>query len=98
MKYGREQEKKYNKNFRFTLTTNGLLINEMCIRDRSATGYGKPHSAQRKAKSRPRSSPSKKSCRIRLTRREDVYKRQVMHWFIISLISRISHCFGSSKV
>ncbi len=36
----------------------------------SATGYGKPHPAQRKAKSRPRSSPSKKSCRIRLTRKK----------------------------
>ncbi len=30
-----------------------------------ATGYGKPPPAQKKAKSRPRSSPSKKSCRIR---------------------------------
>lgn len=29
--YGREQEKKHNKNFRFTLTTNGLLINEDVI-------------------------------------------------------------------
>ncbi len=29
--YGREQEKKYNKNFRFTLTTNGLLINDDII-------------------------------------------------------------------
>ena len=29
--YGREQEKKYNKNFRFTLTTNGLLINDDVI-------------------------------------------------------------------
>ena len=35
-----------------------------------ALSYGKPHPAQRKAKSRPRSSPSKKSCRIRLTRRK----------------------------
>lgn len=26
--YAREQEKKYNKNFRFTLTTNGLLLND----------------------------------------------------------------------
>ena len=26
--YGREQEKKYNKNFRFTLTTNGVLLND----------------------------------------------------------------------
>ena len=25
------------------------------------------------------------------------YRQPVMHWFIISLISRISHCFGSSK-
>ena len=31
VKYGREQEKKYNKNFRFTLTTNGLLINDDVI-------------------------------------------------------------------
>lgn len=29
--YGREQEKKHNKNFRFTLTTNGLLINDDVI-------------------------------------------------------------------
>lgn len=29
--YGREQEKKYNKNFRFTLTTNGLLIDDDVI-------------------------------------------------------------------
>lgn len=28
VKYGRELEKKYDKNFRFTLTTNGLLIND----------------------------------------------------------------------
>ena len=28
VKYGREQEKLYNKNFRFTLTTNGVLLNE----------------------------------------------------------------------
>ncbi|MFI3207648.1 MAG: thioether cross-link-forming SCIFF peptide maturase [Eubacteriales bacterium] len=26
--YGREQEKKFNKNFRFTLTTNGVLLND----------------------------------------------------------------------
>lgn len=31
VKYGRSQEKKYNKNFRFTLTTNGLLINDDVI-------------------------------------------------------------------
>jgi uncharacterized protein len=35
--YGREQEKKYNKNFRFTLTTNGVLLNdeimEFCNRE-----------------------------------------------------------------
>ncbi len=31
VRYGREQEKKYNKNFRFTLTTNGLLINDDVI-------------------------------------------------------------------
>ena len=31
VKYGREQEKKYNKNFRFTLTTNGILINDDVI-------------------------------------------------------------------
>ena len=31
VKYGREQEKKHNKNFRFTLTTNGLLINDDVI-------------------------------------------------------------------
>ena len=35
-----------------------------------ATGYGKPPPAQKKAKSRPRSSPSKKSCRIRRTRKK----------------------------
>lgn len=29
--YGREQEKKHNKNFRFTLTTNGLLVNDDVI-------------------------------------------------------------------
>jgi len=29
--YGREQEKLHNKNFRFTLTTNGLLINDDVI-------------------------------------------------------------------
>lgn len=28
VQYGREQEKKYNKNFRFTLTTNGVLLDE----------------------------------------------------------------------
>ncbi|RDU24005.1 thioether cross-link-forming SCIFF peptide maturase [Anaerosacchariphilus polymeriproducens] len=28
VKYGREQEKIYNKNFRFTLTTNGILLND----------------------------------------------------------------------
>ena len=28
VKYGREQEKIHNKNFRFTLTTNGVLLNE----------------------------------------------------------------------
>ena len=28
VKYGREQEKIYNKNFRFTLTTNGVLLND----------------------------------------------------------------------
>lgn len=31
VKYGREQEKIHNKNFRFTLTTNGLLINDDVI-------------------------------------------------------------------
>lgn len=31
VKYARKQEKKYNKNFRFTLTTNGLLINDEVI-------------------------------------------------------------------
>lgn len=31
VKYAREQEKLYNKNFRFTLTTNGLLIDEDVI-------------------------------------------------------------------
>ena len=31
VKYGRAQEKKFNKNFRFTLTTNGLLINDDVI-------------------------------------------------------------------
>ena len=36
----------------------------------SATGYGKPHPAQRKAKSRPGSSLSRKSCRIRQTRKK----------------------------
>lgn len=29
--YGRSQEKKYNKNFRFTLTTNGMLLNDEVI-------------------------------------------------------------------
>lgn len=37
VKYGREQEKLYNKNFRFTLTTNGVLLNdevmEFCNRE-----------------------------------------------------------------
>ena len=28
VKYGREQEKIHNKNFRFTLTTNGVLLND----------------------------------------------------------------------
>lgn len=28
VKYGREQEKLYNKNFRFTITTNGVLLDE----------------------------------------------------------------------
>lgn len=28
VKYGREQEKLHNKNFRFTLTTNGVLLND----------------------------------------------------------------------
>lgn len=31
VEYGRIKEKKYNKNFRFTLTTNGLLINDDVI-------------------------------------------------------------------
>ncbi|MEG0664663.1 MAG: 4Fe-4S cluster-binding domain-containing protein, partial [Clostridia bacterium] len=31
VEYAREQEKIYNKNFRFTLTTNGLLLNEEII-------------------------------------------------------------------
>lgn len=31
VKYGREQEKIHNKNFRFTLTTNGILINDDVI-------------------------------------------------------------------
>lgn len=31
VEYGREQEKLHNKNFRFTLTTNGLLINDDVI-------------------------------------------------------------------
>lgn len=29
--YGREQEKKYNKNFRFTVTTNGVLLDDEII-------------------------------------------------------------------
>lgn len=37
VKYGREQEKLHNKNFRFTLTTNGVLLNdeimEFCNRE-----------------------------------------------------------------
>ena len=37
VRYGREQEKKYDKNFRFTLTTNGVLLNdeimEFCNRE-----------------------------------------------------------------
>ena len=28
VEYGREQEKLHNKNFRFTLTTNGVLLND----------------------------------------------------------------------
>ena len=28
MAYGRELEKRYNKNFRFTITTNGVLLDE----------------------------------------------------------------------
>lgn len=31
VEYGREQEKRHNKNFRFTLTTNGLLIDDDVI-------------------------------------------------------------------
>ncbi len=31
VEYAREQEKKHNKNFRFTLTTNGMLINDEVI-------------------------------------------------------------------
>ena len=31
VKYGRELEKKYNKNFRFTLTTNGVLVDDEVI-------------------------------------------------------------------
>ena len=31
VKYGREQEKKYNKKFRFTLTTNGILVDDEVI-------------------------------------------------------------------
>lgn len=30
--YGRQKEKEYNKNFRFTITTNGLTLNEENIR------------------------------------------------------------------
>lgn len=37
VRYGREQEKKFDKNFRFTLTTNGVLLNdeimEFCNRE-----------------------------------------------------------------
>ena len=35
--YGRSLEKEHDKNFRFTLTTNGVLLDDdikMCIRDR----------------------------------------------------------------
>ena len=39
VRYGREQEKTYNKKFRFTLTTNGVLLNdevmEFCNREMS---------------------------------------------------------------
>ena len=31
MQYGREQEKKFDKNFRFTLTTNGVLVDDEVI-------------------------------------------------------------------
>ena len=31
VEYGREQEKLYNKNFRFTITTNGILLNDDII-------------------------------------------------------------------
>lgn len=31
VKYGREQEKKFDKNFRFTLTTNGVLVDDEVI-------------------------------------------------------------------
>jgi uncharacterized protein len=31
VQYGREQEKRYDKNFRFTLTTNGVLLNDEVI-------------------------------------------------------------------
>lgn len=31
VKYGRSKEKEYNKNFRFTLTTNGVLLNDEII-------------------------------------------------------------------
>ena len=43
VEYGRSLEEKHNKHFRFTLTTNGVLLNdeimefEMCIRDRVRT-------------------------------------------------------------
>ena len=39
--YGREQEKLHDKKFRFTLTTNGILLNDevqMCIRDSLTPG------------------------------------------------------------
>ena len=39
VEYGREKEKEYNKNFRFTMTTNGVLLNdeimEFCNREMS---------------------------------------------------------------
>ena len=28
VEYGRSKEKEYNKNFRFTMTTNGVLLND----------------------------------------------------------------------
>ena len=31
VEYGRSQEEKYNKKFRFTLTTNGVLLNDEII-------------------------------------------------------------------